>query len=124
MLFSVCGYINRAGWKTDSTRHGEQMKKKSSIVCIFALFAAGAAFASDVKLTEEQCEDFAVMETLRLSEANKKAVLDSCKERYSSENALGNCTAFEGEDYLKMLKKLAKKQCKKQIKEHEEYMKD
>ena len=64
------------------------------------------------ELTEEQCEEFRGWESLSLTDEQKKEVEDSCKSRYSSENAILNCTAFEGEDYIKELKELAEKECK------------
>ncbi len=86
---------------------------------IFAALMCSSAQAysagyPDIKLTSEQCEDWIYSEYISLTKENKEIVRQSCAERYSSENAMGNCTAFEGEDLIKHLKKLAKVQCKKE----------
>lgn len=83
----------------------------AAFLLTFPVFIYAAEF-SGVKLTKEQCDDWKSVESITLTDENKKLVEDSCKERYSSENALDNCTTYEGEDLITYLKNEAKKQCK------------
>lgn len=85
---------------------------KPIINTILPAFLLLSSYGYAGEITKEQCKEYKMYETLDLTEANKKKVEDSCKKRYSSDNALGNCTVFEGEDYRKELNKLAKKECK------------
>ncbi|WP_300411213.1 hypothetical protein [uncultured Alcanivorax sp.] len=89
------------------------MKKVFLITAALGISSVSlAAEFPDVALTKEQCEDWNTTEYISLTKENKELVEDSCKERYSSEHALGNCTAFEGQDLIDQLKKQAKSQCK------------
>ncbi|WP_221796679.1 hypothetical protein [Oceanobacter mangrovi] len=88
------------------------MKKYIAVIfCLFGVYVHAEALPT-VQLTNEQCGDWVDMEYLSLTAENKEFVRASCAKRYSSDNAMGNCTAFEGEDFLKHLKELAKTQCK------------
>jgi hypothetical protein len=78
---------------------------------LFVISSSNANDFSHVTLTKEQCEEWKAIEYIQLTEDNKRVVEDSCKKRYTSENALGNCTAFEGEDLIKYLKDKAKTEC-------------
>ncbi len=80
-----------------------------SLMIALSVYGVGACAG---ELTAEQCEDYLAVGFFHLTDAQEKAVLDSCKKRYSSENALGNCTAFEGQDKINELKKIAEKECK------------
>ncbi|XPF93604.1 hypothetical protein ACM9HF_16500 [Colwellia sp. RE-S-Sl-9] len=89
---------------------------KKMILSVSLLLSCNAYCADfpNVALTAEQCEDWIYTEYLSLTEDNKKVVKSSCAKRYSSENGMSNCTVFEGEDFIKHLKKLAKAQCKEE----------
>ena len=84
---------------------------RKSAICTLSVLWLFMPVANAGELTEEQCEEFRDWESLSLTDEQKKKVEDSCKSRYSSENAILNCTAFEGEDYIKELKERAKKEC-------------
>ncbi len=88
------------------------MNKILGVMAVLCLAAFVNAKETEQIPTKEQCEDYKLMEYMSLTEKNKKSVEDSCKKRYSSEHALGNCTAFEGQDLLNALKEKAKKVCK------------
>ncbi|MET0007400.1 MAG: hypothetical protein ABW124_17340 [Candidatus Thiodiazotropha sp. 6PLUC9] len=84
------------------------------ILILGTLFVTTSSIANDfsnVSLSKEQCEEWKAIEYIQLSDDNKQVVIDSCKQRYTSERALGNCTAFEGEDLIKYLKNKAKTEC-------------